>query len=180
MWVETDCNLVSGESLVRQILFGKSFFAKELGYETKDVWIPDVFGYASFPAADHAQVRDRILPDSKNLLESVQQISAPYFFWRESMAPASLHTSHRRTPTTRIPDRVNSCEVFKISELDRATRSLLVFGWGDGGGGPSIEMLEKARRARDFDGLPQVQQEEGDQVFRKGEGRRQGSARLGR
>ena len=47
MWVETDCNLASGESLVRQILYGKRYFQKELGYETRDVWIPDVFGYAA-------------------------------------------------------------------------------------------------------------------------------------
>ncbi|HEY5741527.1 MAG TPA: hypothetical protein VIS99_03215, partial [Terrimicrobiaceae bacterium] len=47
MWVETDCNLVSGESLVRQIFYGKRFFQRELGYETRDVWIPDVFGYAA-------------------------------------------------------------------------------------------------------------------------------------
>ena len=47
MWIETDCNLASGESIVRQILHGKRFFQQELGYETRDVWIPDVFGYAA-------------------------------------------------------------------------------------------------------------------------------------
>ena len=50
MWVEADCNLPSGESLVRQLLHGKRFFMQEFGYETKDLWLPDVFGYpASLP-----------------------------------------------------------------------------------------------------------------------------------
>ena len=54
MWIEADCNLASGESLVRQILHGKRFFEQELGYETRDVWIPDVFGYAaSLPQIMH-------------------------------------------------------------------------------------------------------------------------------
>jgi len=45
MWVEADCNLPSGESLVRQLLQGKRFFMQEFGYETKILWLPDVFGY---------------------------------------------------------------------------------------------------------------------------------------
>ncbi|HEY8951732.1 MAG TPA: alpha-mannosidase, partial [Candidatus Dormibacteraeota bacterium] len=50
MWVEPDCNLPSGESLARQLLHGKRFFMREFGYEPKDVWLPDVFGYpASLP-----------------------------------------------------------------------------------------------------------------------------------
>lgn len=50
MWIEADCNLSSGESLIRQILHGKNFFLDEFGVETTDVWIPDVFGYsASMP-----------------------------------------------------------------------------------------------------------------------------------
>src|SRR5258708_36120032 len=45
MWVEADCNLPSGEALVRQLLHGKRFFMREFGYETKGLWLPDVFGY---------------------------------------------------------------------------------------------------------------------------------------
>src|SRR3989442_10274864 len=45
MWVEADCNLPSGESLVRQLLHGKRFFMREFGYETRILWLPYVFGY---------------------------------------------------------------------------------------------------------------------------------------
>lgn len=47
MWVEADCNLSSGESLVRQILYGKSFFKNEFGVDSKVLWLPDVFGYSA-------------------------------------------------------------------------------------------------------------------------------------
>ena len=47
MWVEADCNLVSGESLVRQILYGKRFMRDEFGVDSKVLWLPDVFGYSA-------------------------------------------------------------------------------------------------------------------------------------
>ena len=47
MWVEADCNLISGESMIRQILFGKRFFREEFGVENKILWLPDVFGYSA-------------------------------------------------------------------------------------------------------------------------------------
>ena len=47
MWVEADCNLTSGESLVRQFLFGKRFFKEEFGVDNKILWLPDVFGYSA-------------------------------------------------------------------------------------------------------------------------------------
>lgn len=47
MWVEADCNLISGESMVRQIMFGKRFFREEFGTESAVLWLPDVFGYSA-------------------------------------------------------------------------------------------------------------------------------------
>lgn len=46
MWVEADCNLTSGESLVRQFLYGKRFFKEEFGVDNRILWLPDVFGYS--------------------------------------------------------------------------------------------------------------------------------------
>ena len=47
MWVETDCNIPSGESLVRQIVHGRRFFRDEFGVDTPGVWLPDTFGYSA-------------------------------------------------------------------------------------------------------------------------------------
>jgi alpha-mannosidase len=168
MWVETDCNLVSGESLVRQILLGKRFFEKELGYETRDVWIPDVFGYAaSLPQIMHKSGVEYFLTQ-KISWNQFNKFPHHTFFWEgidgtrifAHFPPADTYNAD-----TGPNQLVQSVQNFK--ELDRATRSLLVYGWGDGGGGPSIEMLEKARRARDFDGLPQLEQEKAIKFFEK-------------
>ena len=168
MWVETDCNLVSSESLVRQILLGKRFFEKELGYETRDVWIPDVFGYAaSLPQIMHKSGVEYFLTQ-KISWNQFNKFPHHTFFW-EGIDGTRIFAHFPPADTYNAdtgPDQlVRSVQNFK--ELDRATRSLLVYGWGDGGGGPSIEMLEKARRARDFDGLPRLEQEKAIKFFEK-------------
>ena len=53
MWVEADCNLISGESMIRQFLHGKNFYMDEFGVEVKNLWLPDVFGYSGIMPADH-------------------------------------------------------------------------------------------------------------------------------
>ena len=170
MWVETDCNLASGESLVRQILHGKKYFEKELGYETKDAWIPDVFGYAaSLPQILRKSGVNYFLTQK---LSWGQFNKFPHhtFLWEgidgtrifAHFPPADTYNAD-----TGPGELIKNVQNFK--ELDRATRSLLVYGWGDGGGGPSIEMLEKARRARDFDGLPKLEQEKAIRFFEKAE-----------
>ncbi|WKL04637.1 hypothetical protein Q0F98_17805 [Paenibacillus amylolyticus] len=47
MWLEADCNLISGESMIRQIIYGKRFFKEEFGVENRVLWLPDVFGYSA-------------------------------------------------------------------------------------------------------------------------------------
>ncbi|MGB8466824.1 MAG: alpha-mannosidase [Terrimicrobiaceae bacterium] len=168
MWVETDCNLVSGESLIRQILHGKRFFQKELGYETRDVWIPDVFGYAaSLPQIIRKSGLEYFLTQ-KISWSQFNKFPHHTFLW-EGIDGTRVFTHFPPADTynadTGPKELVRNVQNFK--ELDRATRSLLVYGWGDGGGGPSIEMLEKARRARDFDGLPKLELEKAIKFFEK-------------
>lgn len=69
MWLEADCNLISGESMIRQIIYGKRFFKEEFGVENRVLWSPDVFGYSAKNAANYAQERDRLFYDDQNCLE---------------------------------------------------------------------------------------------------------------
>lgn len=170
MWIETDCNLVSGESLVRQILHGKNFFEKELGVETKDVWIPDVFGYAaSMPQIMKKSGVDYFLTQ-KISWSQFNKFPHHTFLWEgidgtqifSHFPPADTYNAD-----TGAKHLMDSVQNFK--DHGRATRSLLVYGYGDGGGGPSIEMLEKARRLRDFDGLPKLELEKALKFFQKAE-----------
>lgn len=168
MWIETDCNLASGESLVRQILHGKRFFSDELGYETRDVWIPDVFGYAaSLP---------QIMKQSGVEYFLTQKISWNQFnqFPHHTLAWEGIdgtriftHFPPADTYNAEITGEELVRNVTNFREHGHATRSLLVYGFGDGGGGPTLEMLEKIRRFRDFDGLPKVESEKALTFFEK-------------
>jgi alpha-mannosidase len=168
MWVETDCNLASGESLVRQILHGKRFFLEELGYDTKDVWIPDVFGYAaSLPQIMRKSGVDYFLTQ-KISWSQFNKFPHQTFLW-EGIDGTQIFThfppadNYNADPGPR--EMLKNITNFK--EHDRADSSLMLYGWGDGGGGPSIDMMEKAIRLQDFDGLPQLTQEKALTFFKK-------------
>jgi alpha-mannosidase len=158
MWVEPDCNLPSGEALVRQILHGKRYFMKEFGYETHEVWLPDVFGYpASLP---------QLIALSGGTSFLTQKLS-----WNETNKPAHNTFMWEGIDGTRIFTHFPPADTyngdFSATELVRsATRfkdharsalSLYLFGWGDGGGGAEPDMIESAHRLRSLDGLPRVE-----------------------
>ena len=168
MWIETDCNLASGESLVRQILHGKRWFKQELGYETRDVWIPDVFGYAaSLPQIMEKSGVEYFLTQ-KISWSQFNKFPHHTFLW-EGIDGTRIFTHFPPADTYNAvispSELLHNVKNFK--DHDRASRSLLVYGFGDGGGGPTIEMLEKARRLRDFDGLPKVVSEKAITFFEK-------------
>ena len=168
MWIETDCNLASGESIVRQILHGKRFFQEELGYETKDVWIPDVFGYAaSMPQIMSKTGTDYFLTQ-KISWNQFNKFPHHTFLW-EGIDGTSIFTHFPPADTYNADTGPTMLmkNITNFREHDRSSRSLLLYGYGDGGGGPSIEMLEKARRVRDFDGLPKLTLEKALTFFEK-------------
>jgi alpha-mannosidase len=170
MWIETDCNLASGESLIRQILHGKRFFQEELGYETRDVWIPDVFGYAaSLPQIMRQSGVDYFLTQ-KISWSQFNKFPHHTFNW-EGIDGTRIFTHFLPADTynadTGPKELLHNVKNFR--EHDRASRSLLVYGYGDGGGGPSIEMLEKARRLKDFAEMPKLVLEKALTFFKKAE-----------
>jgi alpha-mannosidase len=168
MWVEADCNIPSGESLVRQILHGKRFFQREFGYETKDVWIPDVFGYsASFPQLMKQAGIDSFLTQ-KISWSQFNRFPHHTFLW-EGIDGTRIFTHFPPTDTYNGNFEPAELEagIEKFLDHDRASRSLYIYGYGDGGGGPSLRMLENAARLKDFEGLPRVTLEPSAEFFRK-------------
>ncbi len=170
MWVESDCNIPSGESLVRQILHGKRFFMEEFGVETRDVWIPDVFGYsASFPQVMNS-AGIRYFLTQKISWSQFNRFPHHTFHWQgidgtrifTHFPPADTYNANFTAQQLKHNEA-------RFLEHDRATRSLYVYGYGDGGGGPTPLMLETARRVEDFEGLPQVTLERASAFFEKAE-----------
>ena len=158
MWVEPDCNLPSGEALVRQILHGKRYFMKELGYETHEVWLPDVFGYpASLPQLIALSGATSFLTQ-KLSWNDTNKPSHHTFMW-EGIDGTRIFTHFPPADTYNgdfsTTEVVRSTARFK--DADRSSHSLYLFGWGDGGGGPEPDMIESAHRLRNLEGVPRVE-----------------------
>ncbi|MEE1737758.1 glycoside hydrolase family 38 C-terminal domain-containing protein [Streptomyces sp. BE147] len=166
MWVESDANMPGGEALARQLVHGKRFFQEELGVETEEIWLPDSFGYtAAFPQlARLAGVRWFL---TQKLSWNQHNKMPHHTFWWEGIDGTRVFTHF--PPVDTYNAQFHASELAhaerNFAEKGRATRSLVPFGWGDGGGGPTREMLEKARRLRDLEGSPRVSIEKPSAFF---------------
>jgi len=160
MWVEADCNLPSGESLVRQIMHGKRFYLDELGIETTDVWLPDVFGYSAALPQIMRLAGIRFFLTQKLSWNQYNVLPHHSFLW-EGIDGSRVFTHFPPADTygAKMEVRELRFNVSNFRDHDRSNRSLFLFGWGDGGGGPTDVMLESARRLADSDGLPHLQME---------------------
>ncbi|MDF5757081.1 glycoside hydrolase family 38 C-terminal domain-containing protein [Spongiactinospora sp. TRM90649] len=166
MWVESDTNMPGGEALARQFTHGKRFFAEEFGIDTRDVWLPDSFGYsAALP---------QIIKLSGSRWFLTQKISwnqtnrfPHHTFWWEGIDGSRVFTHF--PPIDTYNSELSGAELARAArnyaEKGRGTRSLAPFGHGDGGGGPTREMLARARRTRDLEGSPKVRVESPGEFF---------------
>ena len=158
MWVEPDCNVPSGESLVRQLLHGKNFFAREFGTTTRDLWLPDVFGYsAALPQILRKAGVDRFLTQ-KISWNDTNRFPHHTFFW-EGIDGSRVfsHFPPVDTYNARVEGRELAKAERQFAQKATASRSLMPYGYGDGGGGPTIEMIERIRRWENFEGMPRVE-----------------------
>jgi alpha-mannosidase len=165
-WVEPDCNLPGGESLVRQFLVGQRFFERELGRRCREFWNPDVFGYCSqLPQIMRGAGIGRFLTQKL----SWNRFNRPRhhtFTWRgldgsEVLAhfpPADTYNAVADVAEVRRSAR-------DYHDHDRSHESILVYGHGDGGGGPTPTMLETLRRVGDLQGMPRVAQRSAEEFF---------------
>ena len=157
-WVEPDCNLPSGESLVRQFLYGQRFFKEEFGQTCEEFWEPDVFGYsAALPqilklAGIRHFLTIKLSWNQFNKLDS-------HTFWWEGLDGSRVMTHFPPADTYNsmadVKEVVYSMTNYK--DLDRSREAYLLFGFGDGGGGPTRAMLEQIQRMGNVDGLPKVE-----------------------
>ncbi len=170
MWVEADCNIPSGESLVRQIVHGKRFYLDELGLETEDVWLPDVFGYsAALPQIMRLGGVRRFLTQK---LSWNQYNDMPHhsFYW-EGIDGSRVFTHFPPADTYggQMSVRELRHSVDNFRDHEHSNRSLYLFGYSDGGGGPTDAMLESARRLADSEGLPRLTMESAKAFFDRAE-----------
>ena len=148
-WVEHDTNMPSGESLVRQFLYGQRFFESHFGERCRTFWLPDTFGYSSqLPQLCRLAGMSRFFTQ-KLSWNNINNFPHTTFRWVSldgsqvmcHMAPAETYTADAHFGDVKR-------SVTQHKSMDQDKTSLLVFGKGDGGGGPTWEHLEKLRRCR--------------------------------
>ncbi|HWQ12310.1 MAG TPA: alpha-mannosidase [Roseiflexaceae bacterium] len=182
MWVEPDCNVPSGESLARQLTHGARFFEEEFGAINHVVWLPDVFGYSAalpqlmrlagiscfmttkiswnqFNRMPYDTFRWRGIDGSEVLAHFVTATDQPvkpnpseaqFYTYNGQMLPAEVFGTWNHYRQKAVSDEV-----------------LYIYGFGDGGGGPTEEMLELARQMADLPGFPQVRPGRVEQFFER-------------
>ncbi|MGO3796713.1 MAG: alpha-mannosidase, partial [Pauljensenia sp.] len=156
-WVESDPYMVGGEAFIRQFLEGTRFFREEFGTESEGVWLPDSFGYsANLPGIARHMGRAWML--TQKLSWNDTNTFPHHTFWWEGIDGTRLFThfppvdTYNSQLTPAETDRAQSA----LRQGGRATVSLAPFGWGDGGGGPTREQVERAHRQEDLEGVPHV------------------------
>jgi len=152
MWVEADMNLPAGESLVRQIVFGQRYFQERFGVRCTEVWIPDVFGYpAGLPQLFAAGGMRRFV--TQKLSWNKQNRFPHSTFWWEGLDGTRVLTHFPPVDTynAEITPEEFDFSITNFQDHAWSNDSLMPFGHGDGGGGPTREMLERARRLAELD-----------------------------
>ncbi|XP_053128304.1 alpha-mannosidase 2C1 [Hemicordylus capensis] len=165
-WVEMDGNLPSGESMVRQFLQGQRFFQQEFGKLCSEFWLPDTFGYsAQLPQVMRGCGIRRFLTQ-KLSWSLVNTFPHNTFFW-EGIDGSKVLAHFPPADSYGLAGRVE--EMLKTMKNNRdkgrVNHSAALFGFGDGGGGPTQKMLDRLKRMKDTDGLPRIQMSTPDQFF---------------
>ena len=170
MWVEADCNLTSGESLVRQIIHGKQFFKDEFDKESQVLWLPDVFGYSGALPQILKKTNTPYFMTTKLSWNQFNQIPFDTFYWQgidgsEVLTHFITTVSEGYSPTPYYTTYNGLLDPYSVKgSWDRYQQKtindevLVAYGYGDGGGGPTREMLETASRLKNgLPGIPKVQ-----------------------
>ena len=191
MWVEADCNLTSGESLVRQFMHGKRFFREEFGVDNRILWLPDVFGYSGALPQIMKKCGIDYFMTTKLAWNQFNKIPYDTMMWRgidgTEVLTHLITTLGVNQPIKDFfttyngmlhPDAIMGGWM-RYQNKDINNDILISYGYGDGGGGPTREMLETSiRMEKGVKGIPTVRQEFARTYFDELQERVAGNKRL--
>ena len=155
-WVEADTNIASGESLIRQLLYGREFFVREFGIDSDTYWLPDCFGFTwALPQIIKKSGMKNFIT-AKLCANDTNAFPHSMFKWR----------SHSGDDVTAYFTRVSyqgEYDVGRVFECRNGNRqssiadiSFGMFGYGDGGSGSTTDMLERAEALKNIPGVPET------------------------
>ena len=169
LWVESDTNIPSGEALIRQFVLGKRWFRGELGIESQMAWMPDTFGFSAALPQIMKKCRIPYFATQKLIRQSPECQPFPYnIFWWEGMDGSRVlaHTFKKNNANFQPGDLITRWEEDRV-QLENIDGLMFPFGFGDGGGGPTRQMLEMARRCVDLEGTPRCRMESPVKYFER-------------
>ncbi|TKA11882.1 alpha-mannosidase [Actinacidiphila oryziradicis] len=157
LWVEPDTNITGGESLARQFVHGKRFYLEEFGVETEEMWLPDTFGYnAALPQLMKLAGVKWFL--TQKMSWNTTNKFPHHTFWWEGIDGTRIFSHF--PPVDTYNSDMSGADVARsvrnFQDKAAANRSLIPFGYGDGGGGPTREMIARAARLADLEGSAKV------------------------
>jgi len=154
MWVESDTNLIRGESLARQLLYGQSYFMEAFNRSARIAWLPDTFGFSGQLPQLFVKSGMNAFVTHKPMWNDTTEFPYHCFKW-SGIDNTSITTSISTLGYDENMDFdsiINSCKLNKNSDLPIT----YLYGYGDGGGGPDIEMMIKLNQAERSEFMPQV------------------------
>jgi alpha-mannosidase len=156
MWIEPDCNLISGESWMHQVLYAKKYFRNKFGKNIKLGWNPDSFGYNWNMPMFYSQSRIDAFITQKIGWNEVNVFPHRVFWW-ESPDGSRLLTYFPFDYVNEITDPYKLVDWLRQYEANTGFMNMMVlFGVGDHGGGPSMEMLERIERLKGVFIYPEI------------------------
>jgi len=181
MWLEADCNITSGESFIRQIIHGKDFFKNEFGVDSHVLWLPDVFGYSAalpqilnkcgvdtFVTSKIGWNETNKMPYDAFMWQGIDGTEIFTYFMTACNKRGEYNTQWMSTyVASTVPSMaVGAWERFQQKEY--SNKALVTYGRGDGGGGPTKDDLEYAKRlTKGVDGIPQYKLRKSEEFLRK-------------
>ncbi len=172
MWIEADCNVTSGESLIRQFMYGKRFFQEEFDKDNKVLWLPDVFGYSAALPQIMKKCGIDYFMTTKISWNQYNKLPVDTFMWKgidgteifTHLITAQEEGQPKESFSTGYGVRLQPISVAKTWERyqhkEMSQDVLLSYGYSDGGGGPTRDMLENGvRLLKGFSGIGKVRME---------------------
>jgi alpha-mannosidase len=166
LYVESDSNIVCGEGLARSFMLGQAAFKRLTGSASRVLWLPDLFGFsACLPQLMRLSGVDYFFT-TKTTWNKVNRFPYSSFLWR---GPGDHQVLGHVTQGVQFNNTVAVEQLRAASHQnqqgDLHDEFLLPNGWGDGGGGPSEEMCERARRLSAMRGLPALHWDQPEAFF---------------
>ena len=157
MWVESDTNMIGSEAMARQFIYGQKFFKEEFGVNATEVWLPDSFGFSGALPQVAAATGAKYFFSQKMSWNDTNRMPHHTFNW-EGIDGTQLFSHF--TPVDTYNSDLGQADLAKTErqylEKGVSNLSMVPYGWGDGGGGPTREMLAAAERASNLEGSPKV------------------------